>query len=135
MTRKIREGQSFLALVILIGGLVSVVGVLLAFFANSFIDSGYGYQASASAEAAAVSGAEDAILQLNRNASFATSSYTLAVGSTTATINVTQNLPLTNFVTVTSTASVSGRTRKVNVVLSKNASTSQMTIVSWQEVQ
>lgn len=128
------KGQSFLALVLLIGGIVALAGFAVAFFASSFVDSSYGYQASAEAEAAAMSGAEDALLQLDRNANFATSSYSLVVGSTTATINVAQNTPSTNFVSVSSTATVAGRVREISVILSKNSSTSQMTVVSWQEV-
>jgi hypothetical protein len=130
-----RKGQSFLALVFLIGGIVAVVGVTIAFFASSFVDSGFGYQASASAEAAATSGAEDALLQLDRNASFASAGYSIAVGSTTAKVSVTQGNPSPNFVTVSSTAIVAGRAKKISVILSENASTSQFTVVSWEEVQ
>lgn len=129
------KGQSFLALVFLIGGIVAVVGVTIAFFASSFVDSGFGYQASATAEAAATSGAEDALLQLDRNATFSSSGYSLAVGSTTATVSVTQSDPSSNFVTVSSTATVSNHTKKIAVVLSENAATSQFTVVSWEEVQ
>ena len=127
------NGQSLLALVILIGSVVAIIGITLAFLASSFVDSSYGYQASALAEAAATSGAEDALLQLDRNT--ATSSYSLAVGSTTATITITQNSPSANFVTVLSQSTVAGRTRKIDIVLAQNASTTQMTVVSWQEIQ
>src|SRR5580658_10262785 len=90
------KGQSFLALVLLIGGIVAVIGVTIAFFSSSFVDSSYGYQASASAETAATSGAEDALLQLDRNAAFASGGYSLVVGSTTATVSVAQGTPSTN---------------------------------------
>ena len=87
------------------------------------------------AEAAATSGVEDALLLLDRNPSYATSSYSLAIGSTTAVVSVTQNVPSTNFITVSSTATVSNTKRTMSVVLSKNASTSQITVISWQEIQ
>lgn len=130
-----KRAQAFLSLVFVIGGIVAVIGVLLAFLANTFIDTGYGYQASATAEAVATSGAEDALLQLDRNASFSSSGYSLAVGSSTATVVVTNNAAATGAVTVLSTASVSNRTRKVQVVLSETTSTGQLTITSWQEIQ
>lgn len=132
--RAARSGQSFLVLILLIGGMVAVIGVLLAFFAGSLVDSGYGYQASVTAQAAATSGAEDALLRLDRDPSFAASGYALAVGSTTATVSVTQNAPSANLITISSSAIVSGRTGKINVILTENASTSQVTILSWQTI-
>ncbi len=128
----VRSGQSFLVLILLIGGMVAVIGVLLAFFAGALVDSSSGYQASVTAQAAAISGAQDALLQLDRNPDFSAGGYALAVGSTTATVSVTQNAPSAYLITVSSSAIVSGRTGKINVVVAENASTSQMTIVSWQ---
>jgi uncharacterized protein (UPF0333 family) len=129
------KGQAFLALVFLIGAIVIIVGVLIAFFANSSVDTGYGLSAAASAEAAATSGAQDAMLQLNRNATFASSGYTLPVGSSSATVTVTQGSPSTGYVTILSVASVSNHVKKIQVVLYENASTTQMTTVSWADVQ
>ena len=131
----IRSGQSFLALVIIVGGIVLAIGVYLTFVAVSFVNSEYGYQAAASADAAAMAGAEDALLQLDRNIGFSSGGYSLAVGSTTATVTVTQNSPATNFITVLAKATVFANTRKVNVVLAKNASTSALTVTSWSEIQ
>lgn len=131
-----RLGQTFLALVFLIGGIITFAGITLAFLATSFIDSGYGFNASVNAEAAAASGAQDAMIQLQRNPSFSsTSGYSLVVGSTTATVTVNQNTPSTGFITALSKATVSGRVKKVQVVLSENASTTQLSVVSWQEIQ
>lgn len=129
------RGQAFLALVFLIGGIVVLIGITIAFFTNSFVDTGYGYKAQVLAEAAAASGAEDGLLQLDRNPNFSSSGYSLAVGSSTATVTITQNSPSSGFITVLSTATVSSRTRKINVVLSLNATTGQTSIVSWQTIQ
>jgi hypothetical protein len=129
------KGQSFLALVFLIGGIVALAGLAIAFFASSFVDSGFGYQASAAAEAAATSGAEDALLQLDRNSSFAAGSYSFIVASTTATVSVTQNFPSANLINISSTATVSGRVRTIGVIVAKNSSSSQLSIISWQETQ
>ena len=129
------NGQAFLSLVFLIGAIVAIVGLLVAFFANSFVDTGYGLSASASAEASATSGAQDAMLQLDRNTGFSSAGYTIAVVSSTATVSVTQNAPSAGYVTILSTATVSNHKRKVQVILFNNASTSQLSVVSWGDIQ
>jgi hypothetical protein len=134
-----RRGQVFLGLVFLIGSIVLMVGLLIAFLSNSFVDTGYGLAASANAEAAATSGAQDALLQLDRNPSvsdpYPSSGYTLLAGSSTVTVYITQDVPSAGYITVLSVSTVANRTRKINIVLAKNASTTQMSVVSWQEVQ
>lgn len=133
--RRSRSGQSFLSLVLLIGAIIAMIGVTIALFANAFVDSGYGYQASAQAEVVATSGAEDALIQLDRNAAFSSTGYSLPVGSSSATVSVTQNSPSANYINVSSTATISSHQRTIQIVLVKNATTSQVTVVSWQEVQ
>ena len=122
---------------IFVGGIVLVAGMLTAFLAISSLDTGYGVAAAFNAESAAAAGAEDGLLQLDRNYQFSnTSGYSLAVGtSTTATVTVTQNSPSSGFATILSTATVSGHTKKIDVVVSENPSTGQINIVSWTEVQ
>ncbi len=119
----------------LIGGIITLAGITLAFLAASFINSGYGYKASVIAEAAAASGAQDALLQLDRNPAFSNAGYSLSLGSTTATIAVTQNSPSAGYITILSTASSFGRAKKVNIVLLENTTTDQLNVVSWQEIQ
>jgi hypothetical protein len=129
-------GQTFLALVFLIGGIIAFVGITLAFLATSYIDSGYGFKESIIAESAAASGAQDALLQLNRNPSFSnTSGYSLMDGSTTATITVTQNAPSAGLITILSKATTVGHVKKMNVIVAENTTTDQMSVISWQEIQ
>jgi hypothetical protein len=131
-----RSAQTFLALVFLIGGIIVLAGITLAFLANSFVDSGYGFQDSVIAEATAASGVQDALLQIDRNPAFSnTSGYSLPVASNTATVTVTQNSPSSGFITILSKAIVSGHVKKVNVILSENTTTDQLNVISWQEVQ
>ncbi|MGD1003598.1 MAG: hypothetical protein ABR884_03445 [Minisyncoccia bacterium] len=131
------EGQSFLALVIFIGGIVAVAGLLIAFFAVSLVDTGYGVAAAYSAESTATAGAEDGLLQLDRNAQFSNpSGYSVAAGtSTTATVAVTQNSPSSGFATILSAATVSSHTKKIQIVVSVNGTTGAVNIVSWTDVQ
>ncbi len=134
-----RSGQAFLSLVLLMGGTMLLIGLTLVFITVSFVDTGYGYQAISQAEAMATSGAEDALLQLERNNStFGSSggeSYTLPVGSGYANVTVTTNAPSAGFVTILSTASVANHTRNVTIVAAVNATTSQVSIASWQVTQ
>jgi hypothetical protein len=129
------KGQMFLALMFLIGGAVVAIGLTLAFITSSFVDTGYGYRAAVQAEAVATSGAEDALLQLNRNSSFSNESgYNVPVGSSTAVVAVAQGVPDIGFASILSTATISNRTKNIEVVVAVNATTSQVTIVSWQEL-
>jgi hypothetical protein len=129
------KGQAFLSLIFLIGAIVALAGITLAFFANSFVDTGYGYQASTQAEAIATSGAEDGLLQLNRYGSTAPASYTLPVGSSTATVTITQGSPSAGYATILSIATITSHTKKIDVVATVNASTSKVSVVSWTEIQ
>jgi len=129
------KGQAFLSLVFLIGGIVILIAVTLAFLVNSFIDTGYGYQALTQAEGVASSGAEDALLQIDRGVFTSNTSYSVPVGSNTASVTVTLASPSTGYDTILSSATVSNRTRKVNVIVAVNASTSQASVVSWTDVQ
>jgi hypothetical protein len=136
-----RNGQAFLALTFFIGGILAVAGILIAFLALSAVSTGYGIAASARAEEAATAGAEDALLQLDRNAAFPQGSgmsnpYTITTSSsTTATVTVTQGSPSAGLVTIFSAATVSGHAKKISVVVSENISTGQIGIVSWTDVQ
>jgi hypothetical protein len=134
MNASTSKGQAFLSLIFLIGVVVVGIGVAVAFLASSFVDTGYGYQASIQADAVATSGAQDALLQLDRNVGFSSGGYSVAVGSSTATVTVTPSSTV-GFTTIISSATVSNHTRKVNVVVSVVSSTSQVSIVSWQAVQ
>ena len=138
MSENGNRGQAFLALVLLVGGAMTLIGLTLAFIATSFIDTGYGYQAITQAQSTATSGAQDALLQLDRNASFGSvggSTYTLPVGSSTATVTVTQSSPSTGYDTIVSTSIIANRTGKVTVIAAVNATTSQVTVMSWQVSQ
>jgi hypothetical protein len=129
-----RGGQTFLSLVFLIGALIASVAITFVFLALSFAASGYAFQASNAAEFVAVGGVEDALLQLDRNPVFA-SSYALPVASSTANVVVTQDAPSVGYVSILSTAAVSGATRKISVVAARNATSGEIDVVSWQLIQ
>ena len=119
----------------MIGGNVALIGVTLTFLTDPFVDTGYGYRASVQAEAVAGAGAEDALLRLNRDASFTSAGYNLAVGSSTATVVVSSTTPTAGYTTILSTATVNSRVKKINVVVSIGSNTGQINVVSWQSIQ
>lgn len=132
-----RNGQAFLALTFFIGGILAVAGILIAFLTLSYVNTGYGVAEEFKAEAAATAGAEDGVLQLDRaGTQFSSGGYTVsAASSTTATVTVTQGSPASGQATILSVATVSGHTKKISVVVSENAITGQISVVSWADVQ
>jgi len=134
----LNKGQAFLALTFFIGGILMVAGLLIALVTISYVDTGYGVAASSKAQEAATAGAEDGILQLDRNATFSTAvsgPYTVsAASSTTATVTVTPSSTSPGLVTILSTATVSGHTKNINVVVSESVSTGQISVVSWMNI-
>ena len=126
-------GQAFLSTVLIIGGVMVVVATGVAFVAATFIDSGYGLQASDRAESVATAGVNDAFLRLVRANSFSSGGYTVTVPEGSATVSVTNTSA--GLDTVFSSATVSGRTRKISAVFSISTSTGQVISVSWQDVQ
>lgn len=129
-----KRGQAFLALAILMGGIILSVGTTLALVTASFVSSSGSYQASVRAEAAAEAGAQDALLQLARNNAFSSGDYSVTPGQDTATVTVTQNSPSVGFVTVLALATVFSHTRKVQVVLSMNPTTGVANVLSWGDI-
>ncbi len=132
-----RNGQAVLPLVFLMGGLVIIMSLTLIFLANAFLVSSYGFQTSERAEAVAASGAYDALLRLTRNIDLAASSpgYTLPLGSYSASVIVTQNSPASGQITITSSCTILGRTKKVVAIVSKSSLTGQTILASWQYIQ
>ena len=113
-----------------------VISVGVAVVAATFLDSGYGLQASDSAESVATAGVNDALLRLDRNGAFASGGYSVTVPNGIATVSVTQGTGSSaGLDTVFSAATISGRTRKISAVFSVSSSTGQVMLVSWQDVQ
>jgi len=133
--RNAERGQAFLALVFLIGSIIILVGVTLAILINSSIDTSYGYQSSLQAEAVATAGIEEGLLQLDRNPAFATTSYQIVVGSSTAFIAVTQNSPSTGKTTILASSTINNRRRKISaVVVQDSTTTGNLNVISWQDI-
>jgi len=111
-------------------------GIAIAVFTASYVTSTYGYETSEQAQAVAIGGAEDALLLLARNSSYSVpGGYVISIGSSTATVSITQNSPSVGFATILSQGTIASRVRKVQVIVSINGTTGQASVVSWNEVQ
>ena len=132
-SRRASRAQAALSTVLLIGGIIVLIGMSIAFLASSFLNSSQGYRQAQRAQAVVISGVEDALIQLARNKDFASTGYSLTVGSSTVSVSVTQDSPATGQATIVASSSVSSYQRTARVVVSRNASTSQTTVVSWTE--
>ena len=130
--RKKFSGQAFLSTVLIIGGIMIIIGATVAVLAATFVDSGYGLQASNKAESVATAGANDAYLRLVRNSLFSSGGYTVTVPEGVATVSVSSS---PNAASVLSAATVSGRTRKISALFAISSSTGQVMLVLWQDVQ
>lgn len=126
-----RTGQAVLSLIFLMGGIMVMVGLTLAFIATSFVNSAYGFQASQRAQAVASSGIYDALMRLARDKDFSDADYSVPLGDDSASVTVTQDSPVVGQATIVSIATVSRRKRQVRAVVSRNASTSRIVVVSW----
>lgn len=130
-----RRSQAALSLVFLIGGIVVVVSVTIAFLVTSFISVSSGFEAAERAAAVASAGADDGLLQLLRNKAFSdTGGYPVPLGSYSALVTVTQNTPTAGQVTIISTATVLGNHRRVKVVVSVDETTGKASILSRETV-
>jgi hypothetical protein len=129
-----QKGQAALSVVLMVGGIVLLIGVGIALVVISFLNTGYGFQAGSRALAAASAGARDALLQLNRDKDFSSASYAVPIGSYSATVSVTQNSPTLGKATILSTATVSRYERRIQAILSVDAATGQVDLISWQTI-
>lgn len=127
-----RDAQAALSMVFLIGGVVFVAGIAIAFFAIQFVNSGYGFETVQRLQAAASGGIADALLQLDRNSAFASAGYSVPLDALSATVVVTQGSPATNQATITSASSLGLRSRTLRAVVAIDPTTGQITLLSLQ---
>ncbi len=132
-------GQAALSFVFLIGIIIALIGVTLAFLTMSFLNSSYGFQASQQALAVASGGAEDALLRLVRNKDFSSPlgycvpQGMLPCGDGAAQVTV-QNPSGSNQATVISQGLLNRRTKSVQVIVSVASGTGGVQVVSWQQI-
>jgi hypothetical protein len=137
---KAHEGQGALALAFLVGGTAILAALALAFFAASFTNTIYGFQAANRALAAASSGVSDAVRELARDKAFLPNpplgTYTIPdVGGIPVTVTVENPISgQPGFVRIRAEASSFGFVRNVEAVVSVHQRTGEVVVLSWQLV-
>jgi hypothetical protein len=115
---KSKNGQAALATILVVGGIISLIALVLAIIVSSSNISAYSFQYRQRALKVASAGIDDALLQLVRNKSFSSSQYTVQVGNDTATVSVSQNSPFNGQATIISQASILSYKSKIRVIVS-----------------
>lgn len=114
-----KKGQAALATVLVIGGIISLIVLVLAIIISSYNISAYSFQYKQKAQKVALAGAEDALLKLIRDKTFSnTSGYNISIGSDVVNVTVTQNSPLSGQATIISQATISNYKSKIKVIVS-----------------
>jgi len=128
-----KRGQAALSFVFLIGIITLSIGVTVALLAASFLNSGYGFQAANKAMALATAGAEDALIKLARNKDFSSvSPYSVPINTDSASVTVSQNSPSAGQARIISTATSFFQQKKIQVIVSVNGTTGEISVASWQ---
>lgn len=107
------KGIAALPTIIIIGTLVLLIAVALV--SSGMIENAisFGHKESQEAYVAADLGAQDAIIRISRNKDFTSAGYQITAGNGTANITVSGQATKT----ITSTGTVSNKTRKLQVVV------------------
>jgi len=113
------KAQAALSMILIIGGIISLIAFTLIIIISSYVSSSYGFQYSQRALAVANAGADDALIQLTRNKSFENQTgYTVNVSNDTAIVQVIQNSPQSGQATIISIANVLNYKSRVRVIVS-----------------
>lgn len=128
-----RQGVVFLALVLVIGGVLVAVATALAVLTFSNVNSNQSTRFSAEALAVAKAGALDGLMRVVYDKNFQSQGYNLPVGARTARIIVAKDISATGETEVCSTATVLQRTVTLHSVLSVDVGTGLVNLVSTAE--
>lgn len=128
-----RKGQAILSLVFFIGGIIVLIGLTVAFFATSFINVASGFRVAERARFAAISGTEDAFMRLARDKDFS-GNYVVPIDGISVDVTIAQDTPSVGLVEVVSAAAVSRRERTVRAIVSRNATSGEVSLFSWEYV-
>ena len=124
-----RHGQATISLVLLIGGIASAVVIAIALIAISMVGTGFAADAAQRARAVAMAGIEDGALRLARSASD-TGSYTVAAGSSTASVTIYPATPSAGFTSIYSQATVGIRRSRLYATYALDPATGIPTLIT-----
>lgn len=137
-----KRGQITLPFVLLIGGIIVEIAIAGSFVTYFLSSSGYGERLGNRANAAAQSGAWDAMVKISQNKEFSSAScglpysYSVTVGSDSAVVSVcrTTNSSLNAYVyTLTAVGTAVSRQKKLIATLIVDVTTGRLRLESTVE--
>lgn len=137
MMRRDSKGVSALPTILLISSIIVEISVALALLSNALVNTRFSERLTAEALLTARSGAQDAILRIERYKNCPSSpncpgTYSLSVGSNTADVTITNDSA--GRITVMSTGIAKNRQKKVEVILGVDTVTGETELQSFNEV-
>ncbi len=132
-----RTGQATLSFVLLIGGIIIEVAIAGSFLVYALSNTRLSEKMLFRARIAAEAGLRDAQLRITRNKEIDSVSYNLDVGSDRATVNVVRGIsadPAFYTYTIISHGVASGRNKKLQAIISVNASTGVATVSALNDL-
>ena len=127
------SGVAMLPLVLLIGGLITVIAITITLTSSLSSHSSAAIKWSSEALAGAQAGVDDGIIKIIRNNSHSGTS-TLAIGNANVTVSIDSNAPISGKGTIISCGVVRSSQRKLQAIVNIDAITGQVNIESIQEI-
>lgn len=127
------RGVVFLPFVLIIGGILIEITAAFGIFTLLNINSNQSLRFSAEALSVARAGTADAMLQVVNNKNFSSTCYRVLVGSRTAYVVVSRDIPVAGETSIYSKATILNRTRILYTILNVNSGTGEVNLVSTQE--
>lgn len=129
-----KKGVSTLPTMLLLGGIIIEIAIAIAFLTYYFNVTNSASRLSAEALATARAGLDDGIIKVVRNKDYSNpSGYSVTVGNRVATVAVCKDTCVSGKTQVISMASVLNKQRKLEAILTVDATTGQVTVDSIQE--
>jgi len=131
---KTKKGFSLLPTVLITGIIVAEVGIALTFVMYLANSASFGARLSQEVFFGARSGTSDALIKIIRDKNYSSTGYNLTVGRATVNVVVEQNTPSQNSATITTTATVLNRQKKLRAIVSIDSETGEVTLFSLEEI-
>lgn len=134
-TRSDARGIAALPAVIIFGGIIIEVALASAFLAFTLNNTSLGVRLSAEAFAAAKSGVEDAMLRILRDKNYSDpTGYSISLGRATVDVVVNADTPDADKTTITSTGTAFRRKRQIQAIVSIDAVSGIVKVISLKEI-
>ncbi len=130
------KGLAFLPTILIIGIIITELGIALSFVVYLSNFSAYSFRLSQEAFFAARTGVNDAILRVSRDKTFPLgfSDYNMSLGRAEISITIEKNTPAVNQDRITSIGSVLNRQRRIRAIIAIDSETDKVSLISLNEI-